>query len=112
MTFPVVTTTHEGRRHLSKFLSLSSHILCIADFSDTVLWCNPAFEQTHGYEPGELRGRSMPELVHPDDGAARADADASLPLGHTVSALRIRHLRKDGAWRTVEWNVTPDPVRK
>ena len=112
MTSPIVTIAHEGRRHLSKFLSLTTHMLCISDFTDTVLWCNAAFEQILGYEAGELRGVALHDLVHPDDVAAHVDADASLRLGHTVSALRTRHRRKDGAWRTVDWNVTPDPRRQ
>ena len=87
-------------------------MLCISDFTDTVLWCNAAFEQILGYEAGELRGVALHDLVHPDDVAAHVDADASLRLGHTVSALRTRHRRKDGAWRTVDWNVTPDPRRQ
>ena len=112
MTSPAATVSHEGRRYLRQFLDISTHILCITDFTDTVLWCSTAFEQTLGYEPGELDGANMREQVYRDDVPAQVGAATMLRLGNDVTGLVTRLRCKDGTWRTLEWNAHPDVSRR
>ena len=60
-----------------------------------------------GYEPDELVGRDVFELVHPDDqaeAAGRFEEFGSLRSGEQGPAFRIRH--RDGSWRSFEGIIT------
>ena len=72
------------------------------DADGCALYVNPAFNKALGYVEGELVGRRVLDLLHPEDRPAGAEllgriggADASAGL-----ALRIR--RSDGAWCELE----------
>jgi PAS domain S-box-containing protein len=68
-----------------------------------ILYASPAMERVLGYTAGNLRGREVMELVHPEtlDTAIKLRAE----LLHTpgkVSVDELRMLHKDGSWRWVE----------
>jgi PAS domain S-box-containing protein len=71
--------------------------------TDGILYASPAMERVLGYTAGDLRGREVMELVHPEtlDTAIKLRAE----LLHTpgkVSVDELRMLHKDGSWRWVE----------
>ena len=72
--------------------------MVIADVNANVVRANAAFATMLGYEVGELRGRPVQELVHPDDAAAFHSAVARLRAG-LESGLVVderRYVRRDG----------------
>ena len=75
-------------------------IIMILEADGTVRYASPAVHRITGYAPSERRGRSVFELIHPDDRAGLVttfrDGVAQGMDGLTVEA-RLRH--RDGSWR-------------
>ncbi|WP_369070046.1 SpoIIE family protein phosphatase [Kineococcus terrestris] len=76
---------------------------------DPLVWVNPAFEKTTGYQRGEVLGHNCRFLQGPDtDRAAVQRIREALGRGETVTELLLNY-RKDG---TAFWNeVVISPVR-
>jgi PAS domain S-box-containing protein len=77
-----------------------------------LLYISPACRRLLGYEPDDLVGRRVIDLVHPDDRAeleARQIRDSTDPTAIVTEVFR--YLRSDGAYTWVESAVTgiPDP---
>ena len=73
----------------------------------TLLWESPAIARTLAYAPDEFVGRSMFELMHPDDLEWLRHMYTKLiqePGGRQHGTFRLRH--SDGTWRWVEAIVT------
>jgi diguanylate cyclase (GGDEF)-like protein/PAS domain S-box-containing protein len=86
--------------------------------SDVVLLCDEAGQiryasqavSHYGYEPDELAGTRLPDLVHPDDlsGVLRAAATARRGgPSADASQLACRVRSADGTWRHVQGTVSP-----
>ena len=83
-------------------LDASPDMLCLLDVDGTILRVSGAQEVILGYPTGELSGRSLLELVHPDDsllvrGALLRVAEREA----TRFDVRYRLARQDGVWTTV-----------
>lgn len=88
-----VTATHDRPpvpARLTTFLDLSAQIFCITDFTSVLVWWNPAFERTLGYDPGELCTLRLDDLVHPDDRAVRQAAEAVLAKEGEAGLTQVR----------------------
>ncbi len=79
----------------------SADIIAVLDGNGTIRYQSPSVKSQLGYEPEELNGRSVFDLIHPDDVAS---ANAALSRSFNISRetspyieLRIRH--KNGSWR-------------
>ena len=57
----------ERERWLAALLEHSSDLIAVVDDQARVLYANPATERMLGYVPDEQLGRSLFELIHPDD---------------------------------------------
>ncbi|MBF6598921.1 MAG: EAL domain-containing protein [Dehalococcoidia bacterium] len=96
----------ELRQSEERFRSLvqnGSDLITICDGDGTLRYATPAVERLMGYRPDEWIGRSLLEMVHPDDvgpAAASLEAVAAEPGVHPPATLRVRHA--DGSWRYVE----------
>jgi PAS domain S-box-containing protein len=92
----------------------SSDVLMVLSSDGILRSQSPSIRNVTGYEPEERLGKSIFELVHPDDQPGAASAFTSLleKQNATMSLeLRIRH--KDGSWRLVEAkgkNLLDDPT--
>jgi PAS domain S-box-containing protein len=93
-------------------LELSTQVLCMTDLEGTVVWCNDAMIRACGDAAGELVGRPLVALVHPEDAGALAAARTTLASGHEVSGLQVRHRDGDGTWRWLEWTMRADLDRR
>ncbi len=67
----------------------------------TVLYTSPAVFGLLGFTPAELQGRSVPDLVHPDDRPRLLDA-ARTVMTNGSARLRARLRRKDESYVWVE----------
>ncbi len=84
---------------------LDSISLLAADGS--LLWESPAITRILDFAPGEFLGRSLFELIHPDDLAWTQSLFTKLlkePGSRQHKSFRLRH--SDGRWRLVEAVVT------
>jgi PAS domain S-box-containing protein len=95
-------TSEEGYR--SVFESAANMIVSI-DRSSTIIDCNTRSEEMLGYKAGEIVGRGLLELIHPDD---REKAQVS--LGNVLYKgfdynKRYRMIRKDGSYIDLRMNA-------
>jgi PAS domain S-box-containing protein len=80
-------------------LEFSSEILWILDASGTIRYANGAAGKGLGWEPEELRGKGIFELVHPEEAqAARKLWKDMVGRPGTVEPIQWRVRRRDGAW--------------
>jgi PAS domain S-box-containing protein len=97
-------------RQSSRFRSLVTNafdIICVADAAGNVSYASPSTERVLGYPAAELLGRSVLDLVHPDDRPAVVSrmAEGAADPGATVEISgRMRHA--DGEWRDMEGTAT------
>jgi PAS domain S-box-containing protein len=103
-----------SERHFRSLIENAPDLITILDDRGTNRYESPSVYRTLGYAPQELVGRSVFDLVHPDD-APRAMSlfrEILEQPGQAVSAeLRYRH--KDGSWRFFEGtakNLLGDPA--
>lgn len=80
----------------------TAEAIVVLDTDAMVRYASPALEQTFGFDPNEVVGKSAFDFVHPDDAPRikEAFADAVGTPGYSTS-LQFRHRHKDGSWRTV-----------
>ncbi|GIW52088.1 MAG: hypothetical protein KatS3mg081_1443 [Gemmatimonadales bacterium] len=96
----------ELRRNEERFRQLIEYapdMIHVIDNRGTLLFQSPSGEQTLGYSAEERLGKSVFELIHPEDleRAASALREAVERPGKVVTVeYRLRH--KDGSWRILE----------
>jgi len=68
---------------------------------------NDAFAALLGLTPSEVSGRSLLELVHPDDIGGIVTGLAALHDGAEKVMLESRFLQRDGRWLHLQWAAQP-----
>lgn len=58
---------HYGEEDPARIVAFSPYAICLTDLKGTLLECNPAHGQLHGFKPAELIGRPCLDLVVPED---------------------------------------------
>ena len=104
---------HEEASNLEdRFFTLSLDMLCIASFSGYFKRLNPAWETTLGFTCEELQSKPMVEFVHPDDRERTLEQNRSITTGGQALAFENRYLCKNGSYRWLLWNATPDVAQQ
>ena len=72
----------------------------VVDTDVTLMYVNPAGHELFGYEPSDWLGRSLLDLVHPDDVAAVVSSVGTMQqkTAGTPIELRVRTLRNEWKW--------------
>ena len=78
----------------------------ILDPGDRVVYANPAMTALTGYAPGDLHGRTLAELTHPEDRAAVAKAWQS---PHGTEEIRVGRADGGAVWVSISWGTAEDP---
>jgi PAS domain S-box-containing protein len=86
------------------FLEHSLDILVSIGADGRCLRVSDAVRTILGFEPDELIGRDLLDLVHPDDRASTAQIRDEVRAGAPVSTFRNRILRKDGRHTPIMWS--------
>lgn len=105
MTRPTQTRSTELEE---RFFDLSIDMLCMLDFNGHFIRLSPSWERTLGYTRQELMSRPFIEFVHPDDRKRTLDQNAAVKHGGQALGFENRYLCKDGSYRWLRWNATPD----
>jgi len=90
-----------------RFFDLSSDLLSSIRFSGQIERVNAAFGVSLGYAPDELLGRSLFDLIHPED-VARARGhlqEIAQSLGSVSFEIRFRD--RAGVYRWLSWRSAP-----
>ncbi len=105
-----VATSELAELSGSKFLQLAertSDVVLLCDAAGVVTYASQAVSR-YGYEPQQLVGRRLTDLVHPDDriGAMRAAALATSGPTAPAASLACQVRGADGTWRDVRATVS------
>ena len=107
----------EQRLAESRFQALieaSSDVVKLSGADGVITYISPSVLAVLGYRPDELVGKTMSELVHPDDlEQYQADQRARLERPGMRTAIRFRVRHRDGNWRWVgarTTNLLEDPA--
>jgi PAS domain S-box-containing protein len=84
----------------------SESVYALVSPDRTCLWISPSSRPILGFEPEDLEGKNMFELVHPDDAAAGAPARADLDSGFPAGWM-VRVKASDGSYIPMETLVRP-----
>jgi diguanylate cyclase (GGDEF)-like protein/PAS domain S-box-containing protein len=98
------------RRSEERFRSLvqnASDLITVVDVDSTVTYQSPSARRVLGYDPGDLVGTKLADLIHPDD-LTKILAMLSDVMSRSGSVVlgeaRVRHA--DGSWRHIEFSST------
>ena len=105
-----LATARAGMEH--PFFELSLDLLCFADFSGYFRQLNPAWERTLGFSRAELTSRPSIEFVHPEDRERTLAQNRDVRAGRPARAFENRYRCKDGSYRWLLWNASPDEARQ
>lgn len=90
---------------LDHVLDLLVDAVCVVDAEGRFVFVSAAGERIFGYTPDEMLGRSMIELVHPDDRARTLESAATIMAGTPSLHFENRYLRKDGQIVHIMWSA-------
>ena len=106
-----ITGEKEAQAERDRLFEESIDLLCTTDDHGRMVRVNPAYERMLGYTPEELLGKTLVEIVHPDDQQALVER-VRRHWGEPLVDLEARVVGKNGAIRWVSWNVSPNPDAK
>jgi PAS domain S-box-containing protein len=72
---------------------------------------NPAWEIILGWTESEVAGRSVLELIHPDDAGRSREAIDALRANMPVFRFENRYRTRDGRYRWISWTAVPEGGR-
>ncbi len=101
-----------GRVPYEALVRNAMDLMTICDGDNTIRYASPSVRTILGYEPEELIGVYVPDLVHPDDLAYATEQAARVVDKPTVRGAPVRYRRKDGSWvylESVMANLLADP---
>lgn len=93
-------------RYLSGALDLLPDVICAVDAEGHFVYVSGGCERIFGYPVGELIGRQMLELVHPEDRARTLQAVERIMAGEPQRHFENRYLRRDGGIVRVAWSAS------
>ena len=83
-------------------LETTQDLISMTDEAGRYLFASPSHEAVLGYGPGELLGRSVAELFHPDEVQAVIDSFEARSEAATPRPVTLRLRHKDGSWVPIE----------
>jgi PAS domain S-box-containing protein len=95
-----------------RFFDVAIDMLCYLDFSGHFMRLNPAWERTLGFTLDELQSRHFMDFVHPDDRERTVAQNHRVRSGEHAVGFENRYMCKDGSFRWLLWNATPDLERR
>ncbi len=86
-------------------LDLMLDAVCIVDEQDRIVFVSPACERVFGYQPEEMVGMNIFDLVHPDDRDRTFDESRSVMSGNLQTLFENRYIHKDGSTVYIMWSA-------
>jgi PAS domain S-box-containing protein len=87
---------------------LSSDIMLRCTFEGLITVVTPAWTDLLGWQEFELVGRSLFDLIHPEDLDHTLKAVGMSATGHAYSRFDNHYRHKDGTYRWISWSTQPD----
>jgi diguanylate cyclase (GGDEF)-like protein/PAS domain S-box-containing protein len=95
----------ESEHRFRELADRTSDVVLICDRDGIIRYASPAVGE-YGYTSAELTGRSLAELIHPEDRAAGLRTVRAVGAGRQPGRLPCRVRSADGTWRHVESTVS------
>jgi len=93
---------------LNKFFRLSSDLLCLASFDGTFLKMSHGWRKVLGYSAKEMTNKQFISFVHPDDIERTLEEFKNVLGGGLTNGFENRYRCKDGSYKILNWNASPD----
>ena len=90
---------------LNEYIDLLLDAICVVDTEGHYVYVSAGFERIFGYAPGEVIGRRMIELVHPDDRDRTLRRASEIMAGGPEYHFENRYVRKDGQVVDIMWSA-------
>ena len=94
-------------QYLARFIEETKEVYLLLDSRGKIAFLNPAFEAKTGWERSQWIGRSVFDLIHPDDRKQAHVAYARAMERQTVGTLELRALTQSGEAIYTECSLTP-----
>jgi diguanylate cyclase (GGDEF)-like protein/PAS domain S-box-containing protein len=106
-TWRDVTDRHEAVAQIAEreaaYRLLAEHatdVIVRSAVGGAIEWVSPSVTEMLGWHPDQVVGRTVGDLMHPDDLArVRGDQKAIIDAGGTEGRVTVRFATVDGAWR-------------
>ncbi len=106
------TEIQRAKAENERLFNTALDLIGTASFDGYFLQLNPAWETTLGFSRAELMAVPYVEFVHPDDvERTNHEANEQLAKGFKTIAFENRYRTKDGDYRWLSWQSTPDVER-
>ncbi len=94
---------------VDRFFELSIDMLAVLDFNGFFRRLSTSWERTLGYSRDELMSKPFIEFVHPDDRDRTLSQNSDVRSGGRALLFQNRYVCRDGTYRWLRWNASPDP---
>ncbi|MDX7950565.1 PAS domain S-box protein [Lichenihabitans sp. Uapishka_5] len=91
----------------NRIWQLSTDIMLVCGFDGVITAVNPAWDAMLGWSERDLLGRSLFDLIHPDDLQHTLAGAQGLADGQSLAQFENRYRHKDGSYRTISWMAVP-----
>jgi diguanylate cyclase (GGDEF)-like protein/PAS domain S-box-containing protein len=100
---PASSTLHESEERFRSLVQNSSDVVTLIDAETTIQYQTPSVARVIGYQPSDVVGCKLLDLLHPDDVAgAQAFLDEALRRSGVTPAVEWRMRHRDGHWLHLE----------
>ncbi len=99
-------------KELNNIMDSSLDIICSIDGQGKLVNLSAASEHIWGYQPHELIGKSILDLVFKEDMQISTEVAAKVIKGHSVTMFENRHIHKNGSIVPLLWSARWDANRQ
>src|SRR5262249_18179858 len=100
-------TEQKSREHFRSLVENGSDLILVLASDGTIEYESPAVSRVLGFPPGQLPGRKLGEMVHPEDREAFGSALAGGGGNGSERAVELRAVHATEGWRTLEAIIKP-----
>lgn len=95
---------------LEQYKLVTEHITDLIQLIDSdlrILYASPSFRTILGFDPSQLTGKSLFDLIHPDDRESVSRTVEKLYQYKEPFSIEVRYQRNQGYWSLMEATLTP-----
>ncbi len=110
-TFSDITERKVAERERDHFFETSIDMICKIGFDSKFMQVNPAWENILGWSEKELVGKPFVDFIHPDDlEITEFISRKHRSSGESLVSFKNRVRCRDGSYKWLSWNATPEPA--